>query len=429
MLTRPDPAQNELDHTQPVWLPGGRSVLFNITAAKGGPAATRVGVLDRTSGKWRTLIEGGSSASYVDSGHLVYAAAGSMWATRFDLSRLEVVGSPVEVVLQADLGAPVQFDVSNTGTLVYPRGVRQIGIDTRVPTWVERDGRETPLPMAAANYYHPRISPDGRRLAIAQGDDLYIWDLTRPESPGSRMTFGGGFDWFPVWTPDSRRLVFGSWRGGGFSNLFIQDPDSSTAERLTNSPDMQSPTAITPDGATVLFHHFPKDIQSISLQEPRKPITLVDSPLEERNSALSHDGRWLAYEGETSGRPGELNVYVRPFPDVGRRVWQVSSSGGTFPTWARNGRELFYLKPDGTMVAVAVEATATSWTPGRATDLFRGRYMVRDGTLGRQYRRGRRRPIPHAEGTAQHRSGTLRRRSELDERAETNGAVNRLAAV
>jgi Tol biopolymer transport system component len=239
--------------------------------------------------------------------------------------------------------------------------------------------------VAPANYLHPRISPDGRRLALVEVGDIYVWNLVSPEPRGLRMTFTAGNDWFPVWTPDGRQIVFGSWRGGGFSNLYIQDPDTTTAERLTTSPDMQLPTAITPDGATVLFHVFPHDIQSVALAGRREVSTLLDSPVDERNMALSPDGRWLAYEGEAPGRLGELNVFVRPFPDVAGRVWQVTNGGGTFPAWSRDGRELFYLKPDGTMVAVAVQATATSWAPGRATDLFRGRYMIRDATLGRQY--------------------------------------------
>jgi serine/threonine-protein kinase len=381
VLTKPDRARNEADHIQPAWLPNGRGVLFIIVAAK-GPAS--VGLLDRESGTWRALIEGGASVAYVDSGHVLYGSAGSIWAVPFDLAGLKVVGSPVEVITKAALGAIVQFSISPAGTLVYPRGARNVGTDRHVPTWVARNGRETLLPIPEATYSHPRISPDGRRLAIVTAGDIYLWNLAQLESPGLRMTFGGGQDWFPVWTPDGRRIVFGSWRGGGFSNVYIQDPDTSTAERLTNSPEMQLPTAISPNGATVLFHRFPHDIQSLTL-DTREVRTLVDSPLEERNSVLSHDGRWLAYEGETAGQPGQLNIYVRPFPDTGRRVWQVTSGGGTFPAWARNDRELFYLKPDGTMVAVAVEATATSWTPGPATDLFRGRYLIRDGTLGRQY--------------------------------------------
>jgi dipeptidyl aminopeptidase/acylaminoacyl peptidase len=189
-----------------------------------------------------------------------------------------------------------------------------------------------------------------------------------------------------VWTPDGKQLVFGSWRGGGFSNLYAQQPDSGTAERLTESPDMQLPTAISPDGATVIFHSFTKSLQALRLHSPRQTVTLVESPLEERNGVISPDGRWLAYEAESSSEAGLLDVYVRPFPDANRGVWQVTRGGGTLPLWARNGRELYYVKTDGSMMAVPVEATAASWRVGAATELFRGEYLMRgDGSLGRHY--------------------------------------------
>jgi Tol biopolymer transport system component len=192
-------------------------------------------------------------------------------------------------------------------------------------------------------------------------------------------------DWFPVWTPDSRRIVFGSWRGGGFSNLYIQDPDTGSAERLTDSPDMQLPTAIAPDGTTLVFHSFTRSLQALRLQAGRATTTLVETPVEERNGELSPDGRWLAYEGESPSRPGQLEVYVRPFPDADRGVWQVTRNGGTFPVWARNGRELFYVAIDGTMIAVPVETSGAIWKAGSPAELFRGPYTHRDGSLGRQY--------------------------------------------
>lgn len=347
VLTRPDRARGELDHVWPERLPGGRGALFTILPLEGD--TPRVAVLNPETRTWRTLVDGGARARYVESGHLVYVAAGSLWAVRFDLSRLETVGSASEVVPAAALGNPAQFDVAPNGALVYARGIRSMASDVHVPTWVERDGRETPLPLPPGHYRHPRISPDGRRLALATDDgDIYLYDLTQSRTQLARFTFAETEDWFPVWSPDGRRILFGARGGGGSSNLYVQDLDQGVAERLTTSSDMQVPTAITPDGATVLLHSFPKDIQALSLSGPRNVVTLIDSSVEERNIALSRDGRWMAYEGETAGRPGELNVYVRPFPDVGRRVWQITTGGGTFPVWSRDGRELYCAKPDGT---------------------------------------------------------------------------------
>ena len=141
---------------------------------------------------------------------------------------------------------------------------------------------------------------------------------------------------------------------------------------------------MTPDGRTVIFHSFTRSLQSLRL-DGHEPITLVETPVEERNGELSPDGRWLAYEGESPSLPGQLDVYVRPFPDVNRAVWQVTRDGGTFPLWSRNGRELFYAAPDGTIVAVPVDASGMTWKAGTPKELFRGPYAARDGSLGRLY--------------------------------------------
>jgi serine/threonine protein kinase/Tol biopolymer transport system component len=387
ILTRPDREGGEVDHVAPAWLPDGRGLLFTIQATRGGLNSAKVAVLDLTTGTRRTLIEGGYSARFV-GGYLVYGAAGALRATRFDLSRLETQGVAVEVIpgVSAGLiGGVAHFDVDTAGTLVYPRAASSPA-DEHVLVWVDRHGRETALGVPAETYTHPRLSPDGKRMAVSMRQDIYILDLTRQPVQPSRMTFAPGNDWFPVWTPDGKQLVFGSWRGGGFSNLYAQQLDSGTAEQLTESPDMQLPTAISPDGATVVFHSFTKSLQALRLHSPRQTVTLVESPLEERNGAISPDGRWLAYEAESSSEAGLLDVYVRPFPDANRGVWQVTRGGGMFPLWARNGRELYYVKTDGSIMAVPVEATAASWRVGAATELFRGEYLMRgDGSLGRHH--------------------------------------------
>lgn len=384
VLTRPDRERGERDHLNPVWLPDGR-VLFTIVAVGQGLDSAKVAVLDVETGVWHTVLEGGFAARYVATGHLVYAAAGALWATRFDLTTLQTQGSRREVlrpVSVGGLGAVAEFDIAPDGTLAYSRGA--VDQARRLPVWVDRSGRETPLLLPPANYTHPRFSPDGRRLAIVVSGDLYVWDPTRPWSTASRLTFEPQIDWYPVWTKDSRRLLFGSWRAGGFSNIYSYDLDTGSTVRLTDSPDMQLPTAITNDNARLIFHNFGRSLQALRLATGETEV-LVDTPTDERNGDLSPDGRWLAYEGESLSRPGELDIYVRPFPDLGRGPWQVSTSGGTYPLWARSGRELFYVKYDGTIVAVPVEASGGTWKAGAPTTLFRGQYDIREGSLGRLF--------------------------------------------
>jgi tRNA A-37 threonylcarbamoyl transferase component Bud32 len=385
VLTRPDHDRGEADHVQPAWLPGGRSVLFTILSARGGLDAAKVAILDLATGATRIVLEGGYAARYVDSGHLVYAAAGAVWATRFDLSRLETQGAPVEVLRSVAIqtaGAGAVFDIARNGTLAYASGASSNRV---VPVWVDRNARETPLPAPPGIYGHPRLSPDGKRLALTTQGDIYIWEVARTWASAVRMTVAPENDWFPVWAPEGRQIVFGSWRGGAFSNIYRLDIDSGSTERLSDSPDMQVPTSITPDGTTVIFHSFTRSLQALGLDAHLKTVTLVETPVEERNGELSPDGRWLAYEGESTSRPGQLDIYVRSFPAVNRAVWQVTSDGGMFPLWSRDGRELFYIALDGRVIAVPVEASATTWKAGSPTELFRGPYLIREGSLGRQY--------------------------------------------
>jgi Tol biopolymer transport system component len=389
VLTRPNRDRGEADHVLPSWLPGGRALLFTVHPVSGEDGDQRVALLDLTTGTWDTLIEGGNSARYVPTGHLVYAAAGALWGIRFDLGERRTRGAPVELLRPVQVGtfgSVAQFDVGPDGTFLYPRDARS-DIDNHVPVWVDRQGRETPLDAPPGSYRHARLSPDGRRLAIAAAGEIFIWDTDRPWSTASRMTFTRMVDWFPVWTPDGR-MVFGSWRGGGFSNIYIQAPDRAEAARLTDSPDMQLPTSMTPDGSTLIFHSFTQRLEGLRLdgKGDGRPFVLVETPREERNGVVSPDGRWLAYEGESPAVAGQLDIFVRPFPDVQRSLWQVTSGGGLYPCWGMGGRELFYLKPDGTLVVVPVEGTDGSWRAGPAKDLFRGPYLYQgDGSLGRQY--------------------------------------------
>jgi serine/threonine-protein kinase len=365
-------------------------VLFTILSPTGVLDVAQIAVLDLETGAWKTLLEGGYHGRYVSSGHLLYASGGALRAVAFDLSRLEPRGASVEVapdLVTSNWGLAV-FNVAEDGTLVYLDAPGGVSTDNTL-VWVDRDGGETTLDLRAATYRTPRISPDGRRLAVSDGD-LWLVDLAHPTAEPTRLTFAPEMDWFPLWTPDGRRLVFGSWRGGEFSNLFVQSVEGGTAERLTTSPDLQQPTSITPDGTSVVFNRlsFGQDrfgLQRVQLEPPRTVETLLETPHDEHNGEVSPDGRWLAYEGELAARPGQLDVYVRPFPDVNAGQWQVSPAGGIQPAWASEGSELFYRDPDGAVMVARVTAKGGSFSTEKPVRLFRGPYLTRSGNLGRSY--------------------------------------------
>jgi serine/threonine-protein kinase len=216
--------------------------------------------------------------------------------------------------------------------------------------------------------------------------DLWVFDLASRML--TRATYGPAADTVSVWMPDSRHLVFGSSRVGVYSNLYMQAADGTgKTTRLTDSPNAQQPSGLTPDGRQVLFYELTpnqqRDIKLLTLTPAAHVEPLLATPFDERGGVVSPDGRWLAYESNSSG---QYETYVRPFPTVDVGQSQVSTGGGFQPLWSRNGRELFYVAPDGALMAVAVQARGATWSAGAPTRLIAGRYFRGgEGTISRQY--------------------------------------------
>ena len=401
ILTRPDRAQGEADFFWPEWLPGGRAVLFTITAVTGGLDAAQVAILDLQTGTSRILVRGGSHGHYVPSGpgspkrlerdgnHLVYAAAGTLRAVPFDLARLETRGTPVPVVPEVvtTIFGGVDAAVAADGTLAYVSGGGLRGANAlRTLVWVDRQGRETPIPAPPRAYAVPRLSPDGTRIAVGAEDqerDLWLWDLARATL--TRLTVDPGGDANPVWTPDGRRLVFSSNRDGQTA-LYVQPADGTgSAKRVSEGAGRpQNATAITADGTRVVFYELTptrgRDLGLLTLTPAPRVEPLLETRFEERNGTVSPDGRWLTYESDSTSR---FEIYVRPFPNVGGGQWQVSSTGGIQPLWARSGRELFYVGPGGALMTVPVQSHDTMWSAGTATKLFAASSLT--GGIARGY--------------------------------------------
>jgi serine/threonine-protein kinase len=382
VLTRPDRTRGEAEHVWPEVLPGGRAVLFTILPVKLNLDGAQIAVFDRETGRQTVVVRGGSHAHYVETGHLVYAAGGTLRAVAFDPATLTTRGMPATVVPDVTTGTAgsspgaVNAVIAADGTLAYVRGgPALVGPWTLV--WVDRQGRETPVGAPPRVYTFPRVSPEGGRIAVRAGDeedDLWLWDLARRTL--TRLTFTPGGDIHPVWTPDGRRLLFGSDREG-VRNIFWQAADGTgTVQRLTRSPNVQSPTGLSPDGTRLILDETTPttgdDIMEVALvgSQPARP--LVQSAFIERNGVVSPDGRWLAYEANDSGQP---EVYVRPYPDVNSGRWQVSAGGGTRPLWSRTGRELFYLSATGAIVGVGVSA-GPSWSSTAPTTLVKEGYTI-----------------------------------------------------
>jgi len=376
---------NEGVYAFPFALPGGAAVLFTLLGNAIAVDNAQIGVLHRPTGRRTILMRGGSSAQYTD-GLLVFAAAGgNLRAVRFDADRLAIIGEPASVATQlmmTNVGA-ANFSVSRTGMLLYvPAGTSGNTLASRSIVWVDRNGRETPTNLPSRAYGDLRLSPDGTRVAVGirdQQSDIWVGDLTRQTL--TRLTFDPTLDQSPVWTPDGRRIVWSSQRGGGVPSLFIQSSDGTgNAEPLLATGRPLFPTSVSPDGARVVFWEnnpaTAQDVMFTELQPPaggkgRTSHPLVKSPAIELDADVSPDGRWLAFESNESG---QQEVYVRPFPDVDRGRWQVSTSGGTRPAWAAAGRELFYIAPNGLLTAVPFRTTDSGFEAGTPSAVWKTAY-------------------------------------------------------
>jgi len=380
VLTTPDRQKGEGDHVLPQILPRSRGVLFTILPATGGVDRAQAAVLDLASKTYKVVVRGGSHARYLPTGHLVYAAGGTLRAVPFDLDTLTPTDTPIPVLSQAtgSTGA-ANFDVSTNGTLVYVTGQGEAPGFRLV--WVDRQGREEPLSAPPREYLYPRISPDGTRVALDirdQDNDIWTWDLQRETL--TRVTIDPGLERFPVWTSDSHRLLFSSDRTGQ-SNIYRQTPgEVGKSERLYESAMTDVPLSVSKDGRRIVLRRG-YDIMLLTLNERGEatmpPQPLLASQFQEVTAALSPDDKWLAY-GSDEG--GSFEIYVRPFPDVNAGRFQVSTNGGVQPVWSRDGRELFFFAASEELMGVTV-SPGPAWKASAprqvaARGYFRGNFAA-----------------------------------------------------
>jgi len=262
------------------------------------------------------------------------------------------------------------FTFSANGTFVYLAGTEQ---QSRTISWVERSGRKQSLHATPGVYFTPRFSPDGKRLAFAvgsgNGSNLWVKDLDR-DAP-LRLSFLDGENRWPVWTPDSKNIVFKS-VGSKPGLYWIRADGAGEVQRLTDGKLDESPYSISPDGKRLAFRQVgnggSQDIFTSAIEgdpaHPKlgKPDLFLGTPFLEVEPAFSPDGRWLAY---VSMESGQVEVYVRPFRGPGSR-WQISSGGGFYPVWSRDGHELLYQSLDNRVMAVSYTAKGDAFTPRNA---------------------------------------------------------------
>jgi Tol biopolymer transport system component len=369
-----EPPQGE-EARWPQVLPGG-AVIFTRNK---GPAAAGIVALS-AAGEARNVLPAGQYGRYLTSGHLIYIDRGNLYAAPFDLARLALAGTPQRVidnVALSTLFGYAQLAVADNGTLVYKR---DDGGMSRM-MWLDPSGGAPTLAVEEpGRYLWPRLSPDGKQVAVAAMEvsdhDVWVYDLGA--GTRRRIAEGPGNQGAPAWTPDGRFVVFNDSSAAG---VFAVRADSAAPAELL-LPGVRVPWSFSPDGKRFAFHEMSNtsgfDLASAAVDVRDDKLHASDSAvffgtkMFETYPTFSPDGQWIAY---TSNESDVWEVYVRPFPGDGREI-RVSTRGGRIPAWSKATSELIFETSDHRLMVASyriedgnfVASTPREWSPHTLVD-------------------------------------------------------------
>ena len=374
-ITDLDKQKGEISHRGVQLLPGGETFLFGASNDNNVWEDATIQIQSVKTGQRKTLVRGGYFGHYIhgsdpSEGHLIYMHGGTLFAAPMDVKSLELTGpaSPVlqDVASRRESGV-AQLGFTASGTLVYVAGSNINPQESLF--WVDAAGNAQVLPAASGEYTAPRVSPDGTRIAVIVSDGsgrnlaVYEWAQNRM----TRLTFKGAVT-SPAWTPDGKHFVCALASAESSGIYWIRSDGASEPQRLIEGQNL-TPRSFSPDGKLLAYSRGAPDFGiwtvALDLADPDrpkagKPELFLASKTALQLPILSPDGRWIAYSSSESGQP---EIFVRPFPRPGGK-WQVSTSGGIFPIWSRNGQELLYV--NGTqMMVVPYSVRGDSFSVGQ----------------------------------------------------------------
>jgi eukaryotic-like serine/threonine-protein kinase len=370
-VTTLDTTRGETGHGRPRFLPDGRHFLFLARSSQPRNTSICVGSLDSKEVKRLLAID--ASPQFAPPGYLLHVRDRTLVVQKFDPDRLILSGDPMTVAHDVEYvptWGDAGFSVSENGVLTHQSG-RRIN---RQLIWYDRSGKQLSTLGEPAEYRDdPRLSPDGRRVAVmridpeARSGDIWIYEVAR--GTGSRLTFETSVEENPVWSPDGSRLLYSSNRDG-VGNIYQKSATGAGPEEpIYKNVYYKAPLDWSRDGRFVIFRASAPttkfDLWILPMSGDRKPFPFANSPFVELEAVFSPDGKWIAY---TSDESGKTEIYVQPFPQTGSK-WQVSTKGGQTPRWRADGKELFYYEPDKGRKAVDIQTTP-AFEAGVPKDLF-----------------------------------------------------------
>jgi hypothetical protein len=349
----------ETSHRNPWFLPDGRNVLFTTRERRNAAVGT-ITVASLDGGEPRTLVERGSNPQYAAC-FLLFVVDGNLVAQRFDAAKQELLPQRLPIADAVEYFNPrdlAQFSVSPSGLLGY----RKLRLRQSQLVWLDREGKELGT-VGESSYYQLglgggaglHLGADGRTLLATRSDaagaNADVWTLDLRSSQATRSTFASAPSGIQgALSPDGTRIAVSASTVGGWgaANLWVQSTSGSGSRQSVLESVSFHVTGWSPDGALLVGEtQEPEtgfDVAYVAVADPSKLVRLTSSRFDERAPALSPNGRWIAYQSNETGR---AEVFVTDFPAASRK-WQVSRSGGSGPSWRRDGLELYFQDPEAT---------------------------------------------------------------------------------
>jgi serine/threonine protein kinase len=337
-------------HRYPQFLPDGRHFIY---LALGTPdvSGVYVGSLDSLDSK--RLLSSDSQAVYAYPDLLLFLRQGVLLGQHFDLKKLELVGNPIPEAERVGTAFTGQMTLSadSNGTIAYRSTA---GSGSRM-TWLDRSGNEQRSFGPTGNWTTVTLSMDETRVATQrlENGNVDVWVVETSRGAATRLTTDPADDEWPVWSPDDKRIVFDSNRKGSFDLYQLSVAEIGTESPILESTQTKTANSWSSDGRYLLFQAQGEktgaDLFALPLFGNAKPLPIAVRSFDQYSASFSPDSRWLAFESNESG---QNEVYVQPFP-TGEKI-QVSLAGGGDVSWRRDGKEIFFLATDGTLMAAAV---------------------------------------------------------------------------
>ncbi len=358
----------QTSHRYPQFLPDGRRFFFYVT---GTPDVRGLYAGSLDSKETRRLVDADTGGVFAPPDSVLFVRQATLYAQHLDLNKLTPTGEPFVVAENVERGG-LAFDgqlahtASLTGTLAY----RGIGRGTeRQLTWFDRAGKPLATlgdPDRTENFM-PRLSPDGQYVVMARsvngnGD---LWLIETARGVLRRITFDPVYEGFPAWSPDGAQLLFNSYLKGKTDLYVMSVTGAAAGTLLLETPAGKNPSDWSPDGRFILYSDLAGTVWAMPLQGDKKPLTITTRPAGSW-AQFSPDGRRVAYASTESGTS---EIYVQPFPGPGAKT-RISTTGGRWPEWGRDGRELFYVTPDDRLMAVPLTVSGLALEVGPPALLF-----------------------------------------------------------